>query len=81
MKRIVVAFFLVVYSMFLFALSGDNHGYCEMSVEYQNPNPQVRWICTSCGLRVNRLKSQGRPSPGKCPRKKNGAPHSWVKDA
>lgn len=45
-----------------------------------NKNPFVRWACTVCGQKVSRHKSQGRPAPGRCPRKKNGAGHSWVRD-
>lgn len=45
-----------------------------------NKNPLVKWVCTACGQRQQRAKSQGRPAPGKCPRKKNGAGHSWVRD-
>lgn len=43
-------------------------------------NLSVRWVCTSCGMKQNRLKSSGRPNPGKCPRRKNGEGHTWVKD-
>lgn len=43
----------------------------DMSIEY---------MCTYCGKRELRGDKAGRPSPGKCPRKKNGGPHSWVKN-
>ncbi len=45
-----------------------------------NKNPLVKWVCSACGQRQQRAKSAGRPAPGKCPRKKNGAGHSWVRD-
>ena len=45
-----------------------------------NKNPSVKWVCTTCGQRQQRFKSQGRPAPGRCPRKKNGGGHSWVRD-
>ncbi len=45
-----------------------------------NKNPLVKWVCTICGQRQQRAKSAGRPNPGKCPRKKNGGGHSWVRD-
>lgn len=45
-----------------------------------NKNPLVKWVCTTCGQRQQRAKSAGRPNPGKCPRKKNGGGHSWVRD-
>ncbi|MBP5447189.1 MAG: hypothetical protein J6X95_03695 [Treponema sp.] len=45
-----------------------------------NKNPLVKWVCTTCGQRQQRAKNAGRPNPGKCPRKKNGGGHSWVRD-
>ena len=45
-----------------------------------NKNPLVKWVCTTCGQRQQRAKSAGRPNSGKCPRKKNGGGHSWVRD-
>ena len=45
-----------------------------------NKNPLIRWRCTTCGQMQQRAKSAGRPNPGKCPRKKNGGGHSWVRD-
>lgn len=56
----------------------------EFDADYQilvaNKNPLVKWVCSACGQRQQRAKSAGRPAPGKCPRKKNGAGHSWVRD-
>lgn len=59
---------------------------CENELEYDyqilvaNKNPLVKWVCKNCGLKQQRAKSAGRPLPGKCPRKKDGGGHSWVKD-
>lgn len=42
------------------------------------PNePMVDWMCTKCGKKTRRTKSQGRPDPGKCP-KNSEKNHSWV---
>ncbi|MCR5125254.1 MAG: hypothetical protein K6B43_08695 [Treponema sp.] len=65
-----------------FTCSEDSHQdelSCSIQLVAQN-NPSVRWVCTSCGMKQNRLKSSGRPNPGRCPRKKNGEGHTWVKD-
>ena len=43
-------------------------------------NMAIEYMCTHCGKKVNRGDKAGRPAPGKCPRKKNGGPHSWVKN-
>jgi len=43
-------------------------------------NINAKWVCTVCGQTVYRPKTAGRPSPGRCWRKKNGGPHSWVRD-
>lgn len=37
----------------------------------------VEYMCSYCGAKAKSVKGGGRPSPGKCPRKKNGGPHSW----
>lgn len=39
---------------------------------------QKEYMCTYCGKKVTRGATFGRPSPGKCPGKSNGGPHSWV---
>lgn len=39
---------------------------------------QKEYMCTYCGRKIIRAASVGRPDPGKCPRKSNGGPHSWV---
>ena len=58
----------------------ENELYCDCQILVANKNPLVKWVCTACGQRQQRAKSAGRPAPGKCPRKKNGGGHSWVKD-
>lgn len=40
----------------------------------------IEWMCTRCGHKTSRSETSGRPMPGVCPKKKNGAPHSWVKN-
>lgn len=42
--------------------------------------PKVEWMCRYCGQRSLRFKSNGRPFPGHCPRRKSDLPHSWVKN-
>lgn len=42
--------------------------------------PRIEWMCTHCGRKTTRTKAIGRPDPGHCPRKKNGGPHTWVKN-
>lgn len=41
------------------------------------PFHMVEYICTYCGMKARVTKTGGRPSPGKCSRKKNGGPHTW----
>lgn len=38
---------------------------------------RVEYMCTYCGHRQTRPKSNGRPMPGRCP-KRDGKPHRWV---
>lgn len=38
----------------------------------------IEYMCTYCGRRVTKSKSNGRPDPGKCPRKTGDRPHSWT---
>lgn len=38
----------------------------------------VEYMCTYCGTRQARFQSNGRPMPGKCPRRQNGMPHRLV---
>lgn len=40
-------------------------------------NILIEWMCSYCGDRKIKPKTGGRPTPGKCPRKKNGGPHTW----
>lgn len=42
------------------------------------PPKRIEYICTQCGKKDTRVVSQGRPLPGKCPRKTGNKPHSWV---
>lgn len=35
------------------------------------------FICTYCGKKKVMPKNQGRPLPGKCPRKIGDRPHTW----
>lgn len=42
--------------------------------------PRIEWMCTHCGKKTTRAATIGRPDPGRCPRKKNGEPHTWVKN-
>ena len=35
------------------------------------------WMCTKCGKKQS--TQSPRPLPGKCPKKSNGGPHTWVK--
>ncbi len=39
----------------------------------------IQWMCTACGQKISMVSTAGRPSPGTC-KKKNGRPHSWVKN-
>lgn len=38
------------------------------------------WMCTHCGAKKIRSEIQGRPDPGKCPRRTSNQPHRWVKN-
>ncbi len=38
----------------------------------------VEFMCSHCGKKTRRPISQGRPQPGKCPRKQGDKPHTWV---
>lgn len=40
----------------------------------------IEWMCTHCGKKELRGENKGRPQPGKCPRKPNDKPHTWVKN-
>ena len=46
----------------------------------KNNNPSIEYMCRNCGRKTIKKKRDGRPMPGKCPRKANGGPHSWVKN-
>lgn len=46
----------------------------------QKKPTRVEWMCTHCGTKVGKPIELGRPDPGRCPRKANGGPHSWVKN-
>ena len=45
-----------------------------------NTNKKTEYMCSQCGRKEIKLKSMGRPLPGKCPRKTGNKPHSWVKN-
>lgn len=38
----------------------------------------VEYMCYYCGAKRVQQYGHGRPMPGKCPRKQNGRPHTWV---
>lgn len=40
---------------------------------------RIEWMCTQCNRRATKGINDGRPLAGTCP-KKNGKPHSWVKN-
>lgn len=40
----------------------------------------VEWMCTQCGRKTTRGIKDGRPDPGRCPKKQGDRPHSWVKN-
>lgn len=39
---------------------------------------RVEYMCSYCGKKEIRLKSIGRPMPGKCPRRNGDMPHRWI---
>lgn len=39
---------------------------------------KIEYMCSWCGKRETKSANGGRPMPGKCPRKRNGGPHTWV---
>lgn len=39
---------------------------------------RIEYMCSQCGKKVTRFVSEGRPQPGKCPRKQGDKPHTWV---
>lgn len=41
---------------------------------------KTEYICSYCGQKKTRSELQGRPMPGKCPRKQGDKPHSWRKN-
>lgn len=41
---------------------------------------RIEWMCTTCGKKEYKSPNGGRPSPGKCPKKKNQSHHTWVKN-
>lgn len=41
---------------------------------------RIEYMCSYCGKKTIRTSIQGRPLPGKCPRKSGDRPHSWVKN-
>mgnify|MGYP007070727044 CR=1 FL=1 len=40
----------------------------------------IEWMCSHCGKKELRSENNGRPQPGKCPRKTGDRPHTWVKN-
>ncbi len=45
-----------------------------------NKPKNIQFMCTHCGMKVIRGEALGRPSPGRCPKRKDGRPHVWVKN-
>lgn len=41
---------------------------------------RIEYICTYCGKKEIKTSLQGRPMPGKCPRKQGDKPHTWRKN-
>lgn len=41
---------------------------------------KIEYICSYCGKKEIRTNLQGRPMPGRCPRKQGDKPHSWRKN-
>ena len=41
---------------------------------------KVEYMCSYCGRKEIKFKKNGRPLPGKCPRKQGDKPHSWRKN-
>ena len=37
---------------------------------------RIQYMCTYCGKKTTRSSSQGRPMPGRCPKKEGKKPHS-----
>lgn len=44
------------------------------------PMKRVEYMCSYCGKKQVLNETQGRPMPGKCPRKQGDKPHSWRKN-
>lgn len=38
---------------------------------------RIEYMCSRCGARVTKGKTEGKPDPGRCPRNNNNH-HSWV---
>lgn len=41
---------------------------------------KIEYMCRYCGTKEIKTNLQGRPMPGRCPRKSGDKPHSWVKN-
>lgn len=41
---------------------------------------KIEYMCSYCGKKVVKMSIQGRPLPGRCPRKQGDKPHSWRKN-
>lgn len=41
---------------------------------------RIEYMCSYCGKKEIKSDLQGRPMPGKCPRKQGDKPHSWRKN-
>ncbi len=41
---------------------------------------RIEYMCSYCGKKEIKTTLQGRPMPGKCPRKEGNKPHSWRKN-
>ncbi len=38
----------------------------------------IEYMCRYCGTKKVSSVRNGRPQPGRCPRKKGDQPHTWV---
>ena len=48
-----------------------------MPIEKPPKPTRVEFMCSYCGTTKSKGINEGRPLPGKCPRKVNQGPHSW----
>ena len=38
----------------------------------------IEYMCSHCGQKAMRYVVQGKPEPGKCPRRNGDKPHVWT---